>query len=525
VKHLYSAGLGDERLNRSVLTVAMLMVLFSAAVCRASEQTALLANADKSAWTEDESNANHGNAKNGAPSVKANPLRQAVTVPLSGSATSFSHAEKDFEVGVRALDARLYGEAQVRLSRALYVLNKTREGANLRAPAHLTLAEAYLGLDNLEKAQLNLEEAKSMCLSSPDAAVKARYFADLAEQQLADGHAALAAENAASQSVQILEKSGASGKEIAYAHALLGRTLFARAYYDEAKAELKKALAILELEPGRDRLTYAGALEGLAMIEHKLGEEAESAATMKTAISLKDDAVTLNKTPDQKGLVKYDWTEGIYGSRQIVDPVYPLKYMVVGGVRVACTLVRSYKHLAVLISLANCTKQPISLSVGAVDLVKIVPGRKSMVFCDPGLIDEVLEEDVILDRTWRRQTLCHIEKTRTIPGYLKNGVLDADDFFGNNEWGLYGAWDSHLRDAPPIVTREQFFYDERPKSADQEILGFMRGNAQVRPTYIETGGARSGVVFFLRDRYEDALVRLFIGNAELRFPFHVTAGQ
>jgi hypothetical protein len=178
-----------------------------------------------------------------------------------------------------------------------------------------------------------------------------------------------------------------------------------------------------------------------------------------------------------------------------------------------------------LISLANCSNHPIALSVGAVDLVKVNPGRKSLVFCDPGLIDEVLEEDVILDRTWRRQTLCHIQKSRKIPGYLKNGALDADDFLGNNDWGLYGMWDSHLRDAPPIVTREQFFFDERPKYADQEILTFMRGNGQVRPTLIETGGARSGVVFFLRERYDDALVRLFIGNAELRFPFHVTPGQ
>ncbi len=446
---------------------------------------------------------------------------------LTGTASfSASLTARDYDQGLKDLSLRLYGPAKERLARALESLSKTRDGNEQKARAKLSLAEAYLGLENYPRAKTMLEEARLACFETFGANSEevVRYYADLAELNLETGTAASATQ-AADQCLKLVEKNGKQGFELAKAQVLMGRVLSNQNYNEMARDFLKKALPALEMAPGIDRLEYANALASLALVEKKMGNEDESAEQMKKAFAIKDDAVDLTKTESQKGVVKYKWTEGLYGSRQIVDPTYPLKYMVVDGVRVACTVVRSYKHMAVLISLANCSPKPLHLAVGAASLEKLSPGRKLMEYCDPGLIDEVLEEDVILDRTWRRKALCHIQKSRRIPGYLKNGVLDSDDFFGNNEFGLYGAWDSHLRDAPPIVTREQFFYDERPKHGDQEILGFMRGNASVRPTYIETGAARTGVVFFLRDRWDDALVRVKIGNAELQFPFHVAPGQ
>lgn len=461
------------------------------------------------------------------PSAEAPESKSQPGSTLTGSASyNSSRGSRDFEIGLKALDARLYRPAQEHLSKALESFSKTRVEPGIRLVAHLALAEALLAGDNIEKARLHLEQVKSECQSGAGGdQPRARYFADLAELQLAQCANGSASEAAANKCIQILQKSPDKSFELALAHLLRGRALMQQAYFEEARDEFKKAIPVLEKEPGKNRLDYAAALAGLAAAEKKLEHESESVALMKTALGLKDDAVVLDKTADQRGLVRFDWLEGLYGSAQIVDPVYPLKYMVVNGVRVACTLVRSDKHLAVLISLANCCKNPIQLAVGPVSLVKVKPGRKTLDFCDPGLIDEALEEQVVLDRTWRRRILCHIQKSRLIPGYLKDGVLDPDDFFGNNQWGLYGAWDTHLRDTPPLVPRDQLFFDDRPRSADQEILLFMRGNAQVRPTYIETGAARTGVVFFLRERYEDVIVRVFIGNAELRFPFHVAPGQ
>lgn len=457
----------------------------------------------------------------------ATPANSETDAKLTGTASfSAGLTARDYEQGMKDLNLRLYGAAKDRLARALENLSKTRDNNEQKARAKISLAEAYLGLENYPRAKTMLEEARIACFETfgPESEEAIRYYADLAELNLETSTPA-AATQAANQCLKLLEKTGKPGYELAQAQVLMARVLCNQNYNEMAKDYLKKALPTLEMAPGIDRLAYAEALSTLALIEKKLGNEEDSDEPMKKALAIKDDAVELTKTENQKGVVTYKWTEGLYGSRQIVDPSYPLKYMVVDGVRVACTVVRSYKHMAVLISLANCSPKPLHLAVGAASLEKLSPGRKLMDYCDPGLIDEVLEEDVILDRTWRRKALCHIQKSRRIPGYLKNGVLDSDDFFGNNEFGLYGAWDSHLRDAPPIVTREQFFYDERPKHGDQEILGFMRGNAAVRPTYIETGAARTGVVFFLRDRWDDALVRVRIGNAELQFPFHVAPGQ
>ncbi len=470
----------------------------------------------------------HGIAPGG---TVAEPRPAAEPIPESGHLSGTASfrttvTAKDLDLGLKALEWRLYDQSRERLLRALDSLNKTRDGMNLKAIARLSLAEAYLGLENYPRTQLMLGEAKLAIFDAfgAESQEAARYYADLAELSLSMNQIP-AASAAATQNLRIIEKRGKVGYELAQAQVLMGRVSSKQSFYDEAKDYLKKALPVLEMAPGKDRLDYANALQALAVVEKKLGDEPESAELMKKCLAIKDDAMSLSKSQEQKGIVKYQWTEGMYGSRQIVDPTYPLKYMVIGGVRVACTVVRSYKHVGVLISLANCSNHPLHLSVGSATLEKLSPGRKFMVYCDPGLIDEVLEEDVILDRTWRRRTLCHIQKSRRIPGYLKNGFLDTDDFFGNNEFGLYGAWDNALRDAPPIVTREQFFYDEKPKHSDQELLGFMRGNGSIRPTYIETGGARTGVIFFLRERWDDALVRIHIGNAELQFPFHLAPGQ
>ena len=446
---------------------------------------------------------------------------------LKGSA-SFrvaSPASKDYDIGMRALDARLYKEAEQRLAKASIELRKTRNLERPRVLAKLGLAEAYLAQGMTMRARTTLSELRADCFSifgaeSPEVA---RYHLELGEELLQEGkleHALQSAE----ECLRILTKNG-SALDVAISNVLIGRIQLKQTYFDEARKSFRKALATLELEPGRDRLEYAYALSGLAMAEKNAGHEDESAAVMKKAIAIKDDAVELDKTQDQKGLVTYEWIDGMPGSRQIADPLYPFKYMVIDGLRVAVAVVRSQKHMGVLISIANCSKKTLAVAVGKVELEVVNPGRKFMYYCDPNYIDTVLEEDVVLGLTWRRHWLEHIQKSRKIPGYLKNSILDPDDFYGNNVFGTYGAWDSALRDAPPIVTREQFFYDENKPPPDTDMLTFMRGSSSsIRPTIIEPGSARTGLVMFLRERYDDAIVRMHLGNALIEFPFHVPAG-
>lgn len=446
---------------------------------------------------------------------------------MKGSATFRAQvsASKDFEIGMKALEARLYVEAEKRLSRASIELRKTRSTEKERVIARLGLAEAYLGMESPSRARTVLNEVRGECFAhfGAESAECARFNFDYADLLMQEGKYD-AAIKLAEQCLQSLEKNG-KPFDVALCRILIGKIQTKQTYFDHAKQSFKAALPALELEPGRDRLDYAEAFYGLAIAEKKLGNEDAANESMKKALAIKDDAVQLEKTDEQLGQVQYDWIDGMPGSRQIGDPLYPFKYMVIDGLRVACTLVRSQKHMAVLISLANCSKKPLAVAVGKVTLEKVNPGRKFLYYCDPAYLDNVLEEDVVLGLTWRRRWLEHIQRSRKIPGYLKNGALDPDDFYGNNVFGIYGAWDTNLREAPPIVTREEFYYEGHKPQADSDLLTFMRGSASsIRPTIIEPGGARTGLVLFLRERYDDAEVALHLGNAVVKFPFHVPAG-
>lgn len=455
------------------------------------------------------------------------PASAAETNVIKGSASFQAQipASKDFEIGLKALDARFYGEAEKRLAKASIELRKTKASEKPRVLARLGLAQACLAQHQPMKAHTIISELKGDCLSlfGAESPEFARYLLLNAELLFQEEKYDLAIKSA-EQAHQVLKSAGSS-LEQARCSLLIGKIQLKQTYYEAAKHTFKGTLSTFELEPGRDRLDYAEALYGLAESERKCGNEKEAELWMSKSIALKDDAVQLNKTDEQLGEVDYSWVDGMPASRQIGDPIYPFKYLVVDGLRVACTLVRSQKHMAVLISLANCTKKPLAVAVGKVTLEKMSPGRKFLYYCDPAFLDNVLEEDVVLGLTWRRRWLEHIQRSRKIPGYLKNGSLDPDDFYGNNVFGIYGAWDSNLRDAPPIVTREEFFYDSKKAQPDTDLLTFMRGSsASIRPTIIEPGSARTGLVLFLRDRYDDAEVTLHLGNAVVRFPFHVPPG-
>lgn len=468
----------------------------------------------------------HGPHHAATPHGQASPSSANAHSVLRGSASfrASSPGLKDYDIGMKALDLRLYKEAEKRLFKASLELRKTRGTERPRVLAKLGLTEAYLAQELTERARTTLTEIKNECFSmfgaqSPEAS---RYLLEEAELFMQEGKLDMALKSA-EQCMKILGQSG-SAFDLAICQMQIGEIQLKQGYFEEARTSFKKALSTLELEPGRDRLDYARGLSGLARAERKCGNELESVETMKKATAILDDAVQLDKTQDQKGLVKYDWTEGMSESRQIADPLYPLKYMVIDGVRVAVAVVRSQKHVVAIISLANCSKKPLAIAVGAVTVEKIKPGRKFMYYCDPAVIDTVLEEESVLGLTWRRRWLEHIQKSRKIPGYLKNGALDPDDFYGNNVFGMYGAWDSNLRDAPPIVTREQFFYEDH-KTSDADLLTFMRGSSSsIRPTFIEAGGARTGLVLFLHDRYEKLMVRLHIGNALVQIPFDIPGG-
>jgi hypothetical protein len=212
------------------------------------------------------------------------------------------------------------------------------------------------------------------------------------------------------------------------------------------------------------------------------------------------------------------WEQGSPRSRLIADDEYPLKYVLVDDLRVAATAVRSENVIGVLISLANCGRSRIQLAVGPTRLEQMKPKHKDFLYVPPQILDIPLEEEHITDLTWRRRWLNHIEKNRYIPGFLKNNALDVDNFFGNNQFGEFGNWPVIANEETPIVTREEFLYGKK-RQPDISTINFLsRGSNGYRPTYLDPGESKTGLVFFKQERFDRAQIDINIGNTMIEIP-------
>jgi hypothetical protein len=206
----------------------------------------------------------------------------------------------------------------------------------------------------------------------------------------------------------------------------------------------------------------------------------------------------------------------------VPDQDYPLKYVYVDGLRVAAALVRSENVIGVLISLTNCSRNRKELALGKVSLVQLAPKNRNFRYVHPTELDMTLEAEHITELTWRRRWLNHIQKTRRIPGYLKDGVLDVDNFFGNNTFGPYGHWQTVARNETPIVTREQFLYSpyrDNGNNADQADF-LSHTPVGTRPTYLEVGDSKTGLIYFGQERFDRARLKIVIGNMVVQIPFN-----
>jgi hypothetical protein len=135
-------------------------------------------------------------------------------------------------------------------------------------------------------------------------------------------------------------------------------------------------------------------------------------------------------------------------------------------------------------------------------------------------LDTTLEAEHVTELTWRRRWLNHIEKTRRIPGYLKDGVLDVDNFFGNNQFtDRYGQWQTMAHSETPIVTREQFLYSPYREGAHDSSDFLSHTPVGTRPTFLDPGDAKTGLVYFQQERFEHAILNITIGNTVIEIPF------
>jgi hypothetical protein len=440
--------------------------------------------------------------------------------PLKGEIEQ-SVWQRYYEAGLRALAEKRYQPAEKKLSVALKELNRhgiadDRLSRTEEALAEVAYAEEKFGeaehrflasLTHLDQKAVNAaaERVRASCCLAKTL---------LAENKLAK--AQQAGKDALATATGAKTISEHDRGEIFKALSDIERR---QGLDEEALENSRKAVALLSKEPGYHQLDLSDALFQLACQQNLAGQESEARTNFDRAFDIKDGAVTFDQPQQQTGEVVYTWQEGCPRCRQVQDAEYPLKYMSINGVRVAATLVRSENVIAVLISLANCTRNRLQIGVGNVTLTQLTPHRKEFVYVNPSLLDTAMEAEYVSNMTWRRSWLNHIEKTRRIPGYLKNGVLDIDNFYGNNLFGPYAHWDTSMRQITPIVTREQFLASAYIEP-ENKLSNFLTGpSLALIPTYLEPGESKTGLVYFQREHYESARLSITIGNARLQLPF------
>ena len=451
----------------------------------------------------------------------ASPLVAAGSPPGDISKYIFGHASinnaysQHLQAGLEALDQRVYAQAEAHLSAAMSELRKHNISDERWLKAKLALAQAYLGEERLEIAERNFADVAT---HAKDADTREQALAGWAEteRELGDFKKAHAL---CDQALNLQEQSHAvPAKKLATVYGTLGGVLVGEELHKAAIATFQQGLKSVENEPDSDhvaaQLRYEAAIE---MANSGLSEEA--APLFQRAFSTMDSESKFNQPLYSAPATVIRWEQGNPHARQIADNEYPLKYLLDNNLRVAAAAVRSENVIGILISLANCGHSRMQLAVGPVNFEQLLPKRKMFLYVPPRELDITLEQEHVTELTWRRRWLNHIEKTRFIPGYLKNNSLDVDNFFGNNIFGEYANWPIIANDETPIVTREEFLYG-RNKQRDISTADFLSGGSVgYRPTYLEPGESKTGLVFFKQERFDDSRLRIVIGNTIFEIPF------
>jgi tetratricopeptide (TPR) repeat protein len=428
--------------------------------------------------------------------------------------------ERFYTSGTQALDKRMYEQAAQRLDAALNELRR-RNVADLRlVQTKEALGRALLGLEKYDDAERVLTDAelKATKLGATGNSAMARASEALAETLFARRKFEKAEEEA-KKALQICEKNGVNEpKLVGRAHMTLGDALAARGLDVDAGEEFKKAIAGLTQFGAEDRdLADARYRYGLLL---RAQGDSEAATHFNKAFAVYDKDAQFNRPLSQSSRLTIHWEDGSPRARVVPDQDYPLKYVTVDGLRVAATLVRSENVIVALVSLANCSRNKKELSLGPVFLQQLAPRHKDFRLVLPVELDTTLEAEHVTELTWRRRWLNHIEKTRRIPGYLKDGILDVDNFFGNNIFtDRFGQWQTMARGDTPIVTREQFLYSAYRDNPQDSADFLSHTPVGTRPTSLEAGDSKTGLVYFGQERFERAILKINIGNTVVEIPF------
>lgn len=437
--------------------------------------------------------------------------------------------EKDFLAGQKALQSHRYTEAEARLHAAWQELRKKNINDDRVAQTRLALGEAQLALNKIDDAHDQFTAVLAATRAAPGFSEDQRLRAlngatntslALQKTQRAQQLSADAMDIVSSHPDKLTRDQAAATIN----HAIL---LLKQARLEEATTVLTGAVQDLEAMSDCDDLLQQ-ALYNLGLSVARQGDSAKAEPYFARAFAMKEEQVAFDRPARHSGVVTMVWEDGSPRARQMWDPEYPLKYVHLKNIRVATTIVRSENLVSVLISIANCGRERVQVGIGDVKLQSLSPSKKYLHWVDGNILDRTLEEDHVNNLTWRRMWLAHIQKTRRIPGYLKDGELSTDNFFGNNVFGPYGHWSVMAHTEPAVVTREQYYFDgaeELPSGRPKSVTAFANNSGSIlKPTFLDPGDARTGVVFFQRERFDAARLQINLGNTIFEFPFSAPGG-
>lgn len=443
-----------------------------------------------------------------------------------GKALASDSWTNNYQAGLKALEHRVYDNAWRRFSRA--ESESARGGFD-----NARLVQARLGLARVALAQYDVGRAQKLFTQAVQPA--RRYFG-AASSQYVQALAGLAAVNSlngdlakadrlAMQALEICRTTAATDPvETARILELAARLKFALGWSDEAEPLLKEAVSILEKNPGPQNLDLADALTDLGNLHLAQARDSQGQQLLERALTLKESAARYDQPSSLRGTVVFLWHPGAPGVKEIPDDKYPFRVLDLEKIRVATTLVtvgRSSggRFHAALISITNNDSRRVEMGIGGVELKCVKPVFRNIPELHPDNVDRIYWERAVWDLTWKRPVLANTQRTRSSIGFLRGSPPDIADDYGGNVFGTFGRWAAGPRSIPDIVARERMHARGESILQPGVALATSIGALKLNPVTLGPHESRTGIVFFENQPFEEAMVRVTVGNSIFEFPF------
>lgn len=426
---------------------------------------------------------------------------------------------RSYSAGLKACESRDFDEAERKLLFASREAAKFGRRDERSIKTHVALGKLYRLTERYGAAEREYNEALPLARKVLGAQAE-----DLAECEhglawinIFNGKFALA-EQYARQAVDIREKLfGAEDYRVGLSLNVLATVTGRQGWHDEAEGLYKRSLEILQKSAPSDDMNLADALRTCALYLQSRGQMGEAAQLFDRSFDLRERATKFDLPSCQNSSVVICWDRGAPAAKVISEGKYPVEFMNVNGLRVASMVVDLGYRLGVLISIRNNTFRRADVGLGPVvlDVLAPKPGRISPVDLDPSL--QVCEERAFAWLTRNQPFVYNLLITRKTAGFLENGLPDIKHELGANVFGMYGHWGTSTGESLSrkygYARAETIMETEKTQSKYVKNLDFL-------PTVLEAGESRTGIIFFTNPIFQEAVLRLNIGNTTFKFPFH-----